>query len=128
MTSVLLPVSCVNDCVWDVPQSFFVTLDDAVIARIRTLSAEAARLGVYSMSEFFFEGNWSEQLVEDVENADDLTAKMSGNGCLVDVPMLTVCQRSFSFKSVPRHAGDDMALRTPQVDLTVLDDTQLYVG
>jgi hypothetical protein len=127
----ILGVSCVNEFGSDVPDHFTIVIDDALATRIKQLHETVKTLGVNAIEEFCFEGYWGSALSvdDDDDGYAEHIAAIEGADDRIDMEMLRVTEDGFCFTAVPKHCGDDMALRTvPYVAISDLDNDQIFVA
>lgn len=129
-----LSVSCVNSDAFEVPQTFYIELDDALKKRIQELADAVKSLGVLYIEDWCSQGTWSDLLIEyeDVVHADeagisDALRELEEAASRVDIQTLSVYDDGFRFGAVPKHCDDDLAVCTRKVKLSELSNNEPYI-
>lgn len=125
----ILGVSCADDFASDVPTVFAVQIDGYLSARIKSIAAAVKDLGVFSVADQYFAGVWSTSYVDasDATGTGGMSAVLEAiesDSAPVELSMIHVDEHSFYFTSIPKHAGDSLALSTKPVAIACLDNEE----
>lgn len=130
-------VSCVNEFASGYPDLVSIVVDDALASRIRNIAAWVKDNDLLLAEVSEFGSVWSDcdeatalealqadslALMVNEQQQAALSAVLQKDVKRVDAPLIRVFASSFLLAATPRHCGDDMALHTPSIPLTALDN------
>ncbi|NTZ41094.1 hypothetical protein EXW94_26205 [Enterobacter sp. JMULE2] len=132
-------VSCVNEFASGYPELVSIVVDDALASRIRNIAAWVKDNNLLLAEVSEYGSVWSNcdedtaldamqveslaLLINDQQHAA-LNTLLQNDVVRVDAPLIRVFASSFVLAATPRHCGDDMALHTPSIPLTALDNPE----
>jgi hypothetical protein len=128
--NILVSVSCANEFACSMPEVFYVKISQVLAERIKELSNAVTKYQANAIEEFNHFGTWSGANVDDVNegNFDSFLVVIDKEESRVEIPQLRVTDSGFQWTAVPKHAGDDLALSTKMIPLSLLDtDQSVYI-